>query len=393
MKASTRNNQRVQERGKKVKKDQLVEQVREHVTSVPAALAALDKMEVQLDSPGAVRTYEALRKMEREAEAFAILLGDVREVRERAQLVLALIKRRLAEEIQKVPKATVSGKGQKRTGSRELAKSGRGATGIKKDSRSRIAKLLGISKKELKGIIKRLHADGKDATENAILAVLKNQDIAQRRAEHDKKAEKGGSVDDLKALIDSGKRFPVIYADPPWAFKVWGNAGKGHAGGLAENHYGTLSVAEIAALPIGQLAAKDAVLFLWCVWPELPGALDVLKAWGFEYKTAGFVWVKQNKSSDGLFYGMGYWTRANSEVCILATKGKPARVDADVQQVIVSPIGRHSEKPQEARKRIEKLLLGPYFEAFGRAAAPGWWIWGAEQPPLMKQKEGQEAAE
>jgi N6-adenosine-specific RNA methylase IME4 len=365
----------------------LTQQVRKHITSVPRALAALDKMESQLDS---VRTYAALRKIQREADALGVLLGEVREVREHSQLVLVLVKRRIAEELDKVRKERGPGGKKGTTAFRKAAKSsGRAATGVPKDSRSRLGKLLSITKDKLRAVVKELHTANKDATDAAILAVLKGEDIAKRRTEHDRKAEKGGTVDDLKALIDSGKRFPVLYADPPWAFKVWGNAAKGNKGGLAENHYGTMTVADIAALPIGQLAAKDAVLFMWCVWPELPGALEVIKAWGFEYKTAGFVWVKQNRSGEGLFYGMGYWTRANSEVCLLATKGKASRVDADVQQVILSPIGRHSAKPDEARKRIEKLVLGPYFEAFGRGAVPGWTVWGAEQPPL----EQPEAAE
>ena len=82
-----------------------------------------------------------------------------------------------------------------------------------------------------------------------------------------------------------------------------------------------MCIEDIKALPVGELAAKDCALFLWITFPCLCEALEVLTAWGFSYKTVAFVWVKQNRKNDDLFTGMGYWTRANAEICILATKG------------------------------------------------------------------------
>jgi N6-adenosine-specific RNA methylase IME4 len=76
--------------------------------------------------------------------------------------------------------------------------------------------------------------------------------------------------------------------------------------------------------------------------------------------------------------GMGYWTRSNAELCLLATRGRPMRWAMDVPQVIMSPVGEHSEKPEEARRRIERLVSGPYLELFARRAAPGWTTWGNE---------------
>ncbi len=134
----------------------------------------------------------------------------------------------------------------------------------------------------------------------------------------------------------------------------------------------------IKALPIGQLAAKDCVLFLWAVMQELPGALDVIKAWGFKYVTVGFIWVKQNRSGDGLFTGLGSWTRANAELCLLAKRGAPRRLAMDVPQVVMAPVGEHSAKRAEVRARIERLVGGPYLELFGREPAPGWTVWGNE---------------
>lgn len=189
----------------------------------------------------------------------------------------------------------------------------------------------------------------------------------------------GGAAD--AALSVSGgsmenKKYGVIYADPPWAYKVWSKKGQGRS---AENHYPTMDIADIRALPVGELADKDCALFLWVTFPCLKEGLSVLESWGFTYKTVAFVWVKQNKKSDNLFWGLGYWTRANAEICILATKGSPRRMDAGVHQVILSHIEEHSKKPQEARDRIVRLMGDvPRIELFARSKAEGWDVWGNE---------------
>lgn len=172
------------------------------------------------------------------------------------------------------------------------------------------------------------------------------------------------------------KKYGIIYADPPWNYRVYSKKGLGRS---AESHYPTMSIEDICALPVGEIAADNCALFMWITFPCLYEGVDVLTAWGFTYKTIAFVWVKQNKKSDSLFWGMGYWTRANVELCILATKGKPKRVSAGVHQVIMSHIEEHSKKPMEARKRIE-LLMGdvPRIELFAREKSAGWDVWGNE---------------
>lgn len=110
-------------------------------------------------------------------------------------------------------------------------------------------------------------------------------------------------------------------------------------------------------------------------------AFEVIEAWGFTYKTVAFNWVKLNKSGAGLFWGLGNWTRSNSEICLLATKGKPKRISASVHSVIETPVQRHSQKPAEARERIEALMGDvPKIELFARNTAPGWASWGNEVP-------------
>ena len=108
--------------------------------------------------------------------------------------------------------------------------------------------------------------------------------------------------------------------------------------------------------------------------------MDLIRAWGFTYKTVGFYWVKRNPGRDdaSFFTGLGYWTRANPEQCLLATRGKPRRRARDVKRLVVEPRREHSRKPDVIRERIERLVEGPYLELFARETKPGWDAWGAE---------------
>ena len=157
------------------------------------------------------------------------------------------------------------------------------------------------------------------------------------------------------------------------------NPDKMDDGRSAENHYPTMTVDDICRLTVADIAADNCVLFMWATFPNRMEAFDVIKAWGFEYKTVAFVWVKQNKKSDSLFWGMGYWTRANAELCLLATQGHPKRVGKAVHQVIISHIEEHSKKPAETRDRIVELVGDvPRVELFARQKTPGWDTWGNE---------------
>lgn len=140
-----------------------------------------------------------------------------------------------------------------------------------------------------------------------------------------------------------------------------------------------MGMADICALPVADIAAPDCALFMWVTFPTLPDAFKVLEAWGFTYKTVAFVWVKRNKKSPSWFWGLGHWTRANAEMCLLATRGKPKRISAAVHQIIDSPIEEHSKKPDETRNRIVELVGDlPRIELFARQTAPGWDVWGNE---------------
>lgn len=186
------------------------------------------------------------------------------------------------------------------------------------------------------------------------------------------------------------RKYGVIYADPPWKFSNWGGDTQ-IRNGVAASHYNVMDTDALCAMPVGKLAADDCALFMWATWPTLPDALRVGTAWGFEYKTLAFDWLKI--TGNGTFrMGLGNWTRANSEPCLLFTRGTPKRKSKRVRQVIaevgqlelfppiVEPLTVHSAKPFEAYRRIEALLDGPYLELFARVQYPGWDVWGNEAP-------------
>ncbi|MBC2871941.1 DNA methyltransferase [Pseudoflavonifractor sp. BIOML-A6] len=173
-------------------------------------------------------------------------------------------------------------------------------------------------------------------------------------------------------------RYSIIYADPPWRYTAK------KVQGAAENHYPTMSISELCALPVADLAAKDSALFLWATFPQLPEALRLIQAWGFTYKSVAFVWLKQNRKSPGWFYGLGFWTRGNAEVCLLATRGHPKRQAANIHQFIISPVREHSRKPEEAREKIVALMGDlPRVELFARQSPPAWDVWGNEVEPTI----------
>ena len=174
----------------------------------------------------------------------------------------------------------------------------------------------------------------------------------------------------------TNKTYNIIYADPPWRYKAWSEKGNYKS---PEKHYKTMKTEDICALPVPSIAAKDCILFLWITFPRLEDAFRVITAWGFTYKTVAFVWCKLNKKSPGFFTGMGNWTRANAEICLLATKGQPKRQSRSVHQLIVSPLEEHSKKPNIARDKIIELIGDlPRVEFFARQSPQGWDVWGNE---------------
>lgn len=172
------------------------------------------------------------------------------------------------------------------------------------------------------------------------------------------------------------KKYQIIYADPPWSYNDKCHAGKRGA----DYKYSTMNLEDILNLPIHQISDKNSVLFLWVTWPFMCEAFNIISKWGFIYKTLGFIWIKKNKKAiDTNFWGMGNWTRSNSEACLFAIKGKPKRISAKVHQVIESPIQKHSQKPSIVRNKIVELVGDlSRIELFARNRVDGWDCWGNE---------------
>lgn len=190
-------------------------------------------------------------------------------------------------------------------------------------------------------------------------------------------------------IFTTEKKYDIIYADPPWSYQDKG------CNGACAKHYHTTGVDEICALPIANLSAKNCILFMWATYPQMQEALKVIAAWGFKYKTIAFQWVKLNRNvklnnftiatvQDILhktcFFGLGRWTRGNTECCLLATKGTPHRQNNSVSQLVFAPLTRHSSKPPEVRDRIKILMGGGTrsLELFAREQVEGWDCWGDE---------------
>lgn len=192
-------------------------------------------------------------------------------------------------------------------------------------------------------------------------------DEVNRRIDEHEKQQTG-----VISMERPNRKYNIIYADPPW--KYWESGNKNQ-----ELHYKTMTIDDICDIPVANLADDDCVLFMWATYPILKEAFRVIEAWGFNYSTAAFVWVKKNKNADTPFIGCGSWTRANSEICLLATRGKVLRLDASVSQVVESPIEEHSKKPDIVRELITQLVGKlPRVELFCRHPAEGWDVWGNE---------------
>ena len=244
---------------------------------------------------------------------------------------------------------------------KELAK----VAGVSHDTIAKVEKIQAKASPEIKSAIK----SGEMSINQAYQTVKREEKKQEVQKRIDEYAEVQTGVIDIKK---PDKKYNIVYADPPWQYWESGNKNQ-------SLHYTTMTVDEICNLPVKDITADDCILFLWVTYPILKEAFKVIESWGFEYSTAGFVWVKRNKVADSPFIGCGAWTRANSELCLIATKGKIQRLDASVSQIIESPIEEHSKKPDITRDLIEKLVGKlPRVELFCRHPADGWDVWGNE---------------
>lgn len=192
----------------------------------------------------------------------------------------------------------------------------------------------------------------------------------------------------LPALPDM--RFPCVSIDPPWHFESRAPVANPESSRLPQRHYPTMSLDAIEAIPMRQLCAPDAFVFLWITGPLIVQGVHtrLFKAWGLRPVSMAFVWVKLRRSFDAgilqrtplleadLHFGTGYSTRQNAEFVMLARRGSPKILKHDVRQVIVSPVREHSRKPEEYFKRVERVCAGPRIDMFAGADRNGWTAWG-----------------
>jgi len=185
--------------------------------------------------------------------------------------------------------------------------------------------------------------------------------------------------------------YSIIYADPPWHYNQrWSmKHNKTRFGGGACNHYPLMKTEEIMAMPIANITAPNAALLLWTTFPRLEDGLKVMKAWGFEYKTIGFIWVKTNRVDGKPFFGVGYYSKSNTEPCLLGIRGKMKPVSDSISSVVIHPRMEHSKKPPIIRDRIIELFGDlPRVELFARQEADGWDCHGNEVQNNSKFREG-----
>jgi N6-adenosine-specific RNA methylase IME4 len=188
------------------------------------------------------------------------------------------------------------------------------------------------------------------------------------------------------------KHYGAIMADPPWHFRARTalQVGNWTSRRDAEKHYAVMGLDDIKAMPVREIAAPDAHLFLWTTGPCLRQSFEVIEAWGFRYSAVAFTWIKLKRSHDAmqirilpmaesdLHVGLGLTTRKNAEFCLLARRGNARRIAKNVREVIMSPVREHSRKPDEAFDRVRRYCEGPYLELFSRENRPGWTGWGNE---------------
>jgi len=178
------------------------------------------------------------------------------------------------------------------------------------------------------------------------------------------RAVRGGTVSSLRQLIDEGWKYPTIYADPPWSYDNKASRG------AADNHYATMSLDEICAEPVAELADDNAHLHLWTTNGFLREAFTVIEAWGFRYKSC-FVWVKDD-------LGMGNYWRVSHEFLLLGVRGRLRFRDRSQPSWMLCRRTIHSRKPEAVRLLVEKVSPGPYLELYGRAELPNsaWTVYG-----------------
>lgn len=212
----------------------------------------------------------------------------------------------------------------------------------------------------------------KDITTSGIIRVAKiTEKLATVEAKEKEYQEQVTKENDFDIdIYNTDKKFDIIYADPAWDYGVGDRS--------PSMHYKTIPMDEIKQIPVNKISSDNSILFIWVTFPYLKEGIEVMEEWGFRYITCGFNWVKRNKGGEGFFWGLGNWTRSNSELCLIGTKGTPTRINNSVHQILDDPLTVHSAKPKRVRSLITQLVGElPRIELFSRNEdLDGWYNWG-----------------
>jgi len=295
---------------------------------------------------------EALRHLARERQLGLQAQNDAAEIKVRAE-------RRMGELLRQMPK---QGPGQYQRSQRATVAPALRDLGLTKSDSSRWQRLAAIDEGAFEGHIGEARQAGREITTAGLLRLHKA--LSQHGRADAPPLDGGCTVEDLDALTRQGRKFRAILADPPWRYDNRATRG------AAEDHYSTMTVEQIAALPVAQLAADSAHCHLWATNGFLHEALHILEGWGFAFRSC-FVWRKPT-------IGTGNYWRLNHEFLLLGVRGSCPFRDKSLASCVTLERGEHSAKPEDIRAMIERASPGPYVELFGRRAVEGWAVWGNE---------------
>lgn len=178
----------------------------------------------------------------------------------------------------------------------------------------------------------------------------------------------------FEEILKTGTKYKIIYADPPWSYYLGGDRN-------ASTKYDVMPLEAIKKMKVNEIADENSILCMWATCPLLDNCIDVVKAWGFNYVTAIFVWVKRNKVTNSWFAGCGHHTRANAEIVLLGKRGVGVkRINKTVKQIIDTPLTKHSQKPDSVRNKIIKIYGDvERIELFSRSRVAGWDVFGNDK--------------
>jgi N6-adenosine-specific RNA methylase IME4 len=318
-----------------------------------------------------VRTLQEVLDLQDKAEAISRYTQQAdygNDVIDEASVIKLVAERRLGELLAEMPlpKAAPGNQYTARVDRSHCATGPPGLKklGISKSRSSRAQQIATLPKSKFDAYISKTVASGQQPTVAGVLKIVK-----QRRAVENANRplpQAAGFVTDLATLISEGRRLQTIVADPPWRHDNQASRA------AATNHYSTMTLDEICRVPVAEVAAKNCHLHLWATSPLLPDAFKVIEAWGFIYKSS-FIWIKRQM-------GLGNYWRGSHEICLLAIKNKLVFRDHAQRSWLEADRTKHSAKPPEFRRLVEKVSPGPYLELFGRTPPPNsqWTIFGNE---------------